>query len=875
MIKYAEREAAARDVVIAPSGKIIVAGYAFDNGATPKRDFAFARFNSDGSADTTLEGDGAAIKSILANETDRAYGVALQPDGKIVLSGYTTDGLDSYMVAARFNENGSFDTDTDGVDGIEFGVNGRALLTTTGGQNSKIVRQADGKFVLTGIANGGATTDCAVMRINADGSPDSSYSFDGLREIDVAGGDDRCYGIALQSDGKTVLSGESEPSGEDSKFFVARLRTDGEFDTSFGPTGRATVDIAGSIDDGAKAITVQGDGKIVAGGWVGRDNADSTTHAGLVRFVGGDGPVVTPVIPLPITLDPSFDIDGRVISDLAPGYEDNANAVVAQPDGKTISVGRFEEATVVGPFPNVLIDFVAARHNVDGSLDPSFGVGGYARITATAGSADIARAVVLQPDGKIVVAGRTTIEGAGFEFMVARLNANGSPDLTFGTDGVVYTDLQNGNTTPSGSNDIANAVSVLADGSILAAGQTSSGSSEQFAIAKYEDDGDLDTSFGGGDGIQFHDPTYGGDVIKGMVVQADGKLVVAGFSEPSGVRVATVARLDAGTGALDSTFDGDGIAELDVGGINDFANAVALQPDQKIVIAGGSDSGGSDRFFIARFATNGSLDAGFGTSGVTTSTLGISATANAVLVQQDGKIVAAGKVDYGTGNDFGFVRLLADGSLDQSFDLDGSGSTPVGTGEDEAFGLAQLPDSRVVAAGATNDGSDVDIAMVRFGSGIVPPFAGIPAGGGAPPPAAAPPVAPPVAASWSTKITYPRYNKRYKRTKFKKFSGKVSVNGASVKRMYIAVRKIDKRRCLWLRNTKAQFRKLKIKKRRCASKRWIKVKTSRSGAWSLKFKRNRKLPKGKYEVFARVVLSNGSTDTKFVKKSNYGRFTLR
>ncbi|MGB0888713.1 MAG: hypothetical protein ACPGWS_00385, partial [Solirubrobacterales bacterium] len=190
MIKYAERAAAARDVVIAPSGKIIVAGYAFDDGATPKRDFAFARFNADGSADTTLEGDGAAIKSILANETDQAYGVALQPDGKIVLSGHTTDGLDSYMVAARFNENGSFDTDTDG-DAIEFGVNGRALLTTTGGQRSKIVRQADGKFVLTGIANGGATTDCAVVRINEDGSPDASYSFDGLREIDVAGGEDR------------------------------------------------------------------------------------------------------------------------------------------------------------------------------------------------------------------------------------------------------------------------------------------------------------------------------------------------------------------------------------------------------------------------------------------------------------------------------------------------------------------------------------------------------------------------------------------------------------------------------------------------------------------------------------------------------------
>jgi uncharacterized delta-60 repeat protein len=344
----------------------------------------------------------------------------------------------------------------------------------------------------------------------------------------------------------------------------------------------------------------------------------------------------------------------------------------------------------------------------DGDLDTSFDTDG--KVTTPIGSGnDYIRSVVMQSDGKIVAAG-DSYNGSNYDFAIVRYNTDGSLDTTFDSDGKV--------TTPIGSPDaVAWDVVLQSDGKIVAAGESYNGSNYDFAVVRYNTDGSLDTTFSS-DGKVTTPIASGNDKAYSVVLQGDGKIVVAGASYNGSNNDFAVLRYNT-DGSLDTTFDTDGIQTTALGGAtNDYVNSVVVQSDGKIVAAGYTFKVTEADFAIVRYNTNGSLDTTFDTDGKLTTPIGSgSELANSVVLQSDGKIVAAGYSYNGSDNDFAIVRYNTDGSLDSTFGTGGKLTTPIGSGDDNADSVVLQSDGKIVVAGDSGNGSNSDFAVLRYNSG--------------------------------------------------------------------------------------------------------------------------------------------------------------
>ena len=411
----------------------------------------------------------------------------------------------------------------------------------------------------------------------------------------------------------------------------------------------------------------------------------------------------------PGDLDSTFGVGGMVTSDFRRS-NDLAYATALQTDGKIIIAGiRFVGNSAQGG------DFLVARYNPDGTLDRTFGQRG--QVITDLGLTEQAAAVAVQPDGKIVIAGGTydIFPSSGGMYALVRYNSNGSIDPTFGNAGVVTTSFGT-------SGCFASAMAIQADGKIVAAGTNyrDFSSDSDFAVARYNADGSLDSSFGGG-GFVSTDFNQGLDAALSVALQADGKIITAGsaVSGASFYDFALVRYLANGT--LDSTFGSGGKVESDLGSNNlDQANAVALQSDGKIVAAGTTIArNGLDQFFaITRYNSDGTLDNSFGRRGLTTVDFGsFSQRARSVLLQTDGKIVAVGYADTeSSDSDFLVTRLNANGRIDTSFGIGGTVRTSFGDLNGGATSSVLQPDGKIVAAGfnATPTNRGVDVALARY-----------------------------------------------------------------------------------------------------------------------------------------------------------------
>jgi len=383
--------------------------------------------------------------------------------------------------------------------------------------------------------------------------------------------------------------------------------------------------------------------------------------------------------------------DGIVTTDSGNGG-DQARAVTVQSDGKILVAG--DEANEFGLY----------RYNTDGSLDPSFGGGDGMVATDVSADADWGQAVVVQGDGKILVAGYSN-HASNKDIFVLRYDSDGTLDATFGTGGIVTLDF-------AGQNDAAKAIALQADGKILVAGSVSGAS--EWLLARYDTDGSLDTSFDG-DGMVTLDVS-GTDWGTDVVVQPDGKILIGGRAMVSGDYTFAVARYDSG-GSLDATFGGgDGIAQVDVATGSDFGEGIALQTDGKILQTGYNTTSGE--LIVVRWDSAGVLDTSFDSDGiVTTDIAGGDDFGEAIAVQADGKLLVAGYHNNGTDDDFAAVRYNSDGSLDTSFGGgDGIVTTPIGSGTDQGLALAILPDGSSVLVGKSHNGTDDDVALVRYTS---------------------------------------------------------------------------------------------------------------------------------------------------------------
>lgn len=401
-------------------------------------------------------------------------------------------------------------------------------------------------------------------------------------------------------------------------------------------------------------------------------------------------------------LDPNFGTGGKVVTNIST--RDEIHAVALQSDGKVLGVGW-----AGGDFSTA--DFAVARYTKDGALDATYGSGGV--VVTDLGGADIGLAAAVQSDGKLLVGGATgqapTFEG---NTALVRYNTDGTLDSTFGTAGVVINDF--------GGDEEWSGLAVLKSGKILASGFTGATvDTTDFLLARFNSDGTLDTTFGcatppcaGWTSTDFG----AGEQAYGLAVESDGKIVVAGVTD-TGQQTAgdfALARYTA-NGVLDPNFGSGGKVVTDIGGPNvyDIAHSVGVVGSGKIVAAGTTRSGGSN-FVVARYTASGALDPDFGCASPPCSgyVVGPGGGASSVALQKDTRIVVGGVRNQ----DFALARYTADGILDSTFGSGGVVTTDIGTSSSDGIeGLAIQPkDGKIVAGGWSNSGSGRDFTLARY-----------------------------------------------------------------------------------------------------------------------------------------------------------------
>jgi uncharacterized delta-60 repeat protein len=385
------------------------------------------------------------------------------------------------------------------------------------------------------------------------------------------------------------------------------------------------------------------------------------------------------------SLDPSFGGgDGIVTTEVGTSW-DEAYAMALQPDGKIVLAGRCS------------IGFAVVRYTPQGVLDTTFGSGGIVT-TDVSGSSSHARGVAIQDDDKIVVVG-TTSDATPSDIAVVRYLSNGQLDTTFSGDGIAVIN--------PGADDEGRAVAIQTDGQIVVAGFCDG----DFVVLRInKTDGSLDTTFGGTGSVRTD--LGGTDYALTVAIQpVDQKIIAVGECASGGITFAAVRYLPNGT--LDTSFDGDGKAFADVSSsVDESAKSVALQADGKILIAGHSHT--ATRFALARLNANGSLDTSFGSSGFAITEYEDSSQGEAVAVQSDGKIVLAGSTYNGADGLAAAVRYLSDGSLDTSFGISSAGISTFGIGVGDLYGkaVAIQDDGRILIGGYASSGNNFALARL-------------------------------------------------------------------------------------------------------------------------------------------------------------------
>ncbi|HEY0428291.1 MAG TPA: FG-GAP-like repeat-containing protein [Pyrinomonadaceae bacterium] len=394
---------------------------------------------------------------------------------------------------------------------------------------------------------------------------------------------------------------------------------DGDLIESFGNGGKLLMDFGG--DEYVESMVTQPDGKIlVAGG-----------NRLVMRFDGQGSP------------DAAFGAGGHVDVSLLL----YVNCVALQPDGKILVGG--------GNYVGSLSGFAVARLNADGSVDQSFGNAGVSPTLMLDGHGGFPAAIAIQPDGKIVMVGEIPLNYHDSDFGLARYNANGTADQSFGAAGSVWTSF-------SGSKDEAYTVAIQPDGKIIAAGDSAYGSNNiGFALVRYNTNGTLDQSFGyDGKTITPFEQTGNVDRAKYISVKPDGKILAIGTY---------------------STIGGS------------FANSVGL----------------------ARFNGDGTLDANFGSGGKIKAGFPFYLQVSTAMEQPDGKILVAGRAApnlYAVGN-FGLGRLNANGTVDQSFGTNGEVMTDFGA-EDVAYVVAMQRNGSIIMGGGSGDYPQGNLALAAY-----------------------------------------------------------------------------------------------------------------------------------------------------------------
>lgn len=585
-----------------PDGKAIIAGeFVNVHGAARNR---IARLGIDGATDLSFLDN-------LTGIDNKIQALALQPDGKILVAGLflKVNGHERSRIA-RLNPDGStdrtFQEDMKGVTG--------GLIPTV----NAITLQSDGRVLIGGgFSQVNGSNRNGIARLNADGSLDATFQNAAPNGV--------VFAVALQPDGRVLIGGNFTTIGSSNRIRIARLNSDGSLDPTFqpGPTG---------ANNNVRCIALQSDGKVIIGGDFSDINGEP--HFKVARLHD----------------DGSLDKDFQNPTQIGPGS--GVSALAVQPDGKIVVGGVISYYSVGLQSRGGL-----TRLNSDGTRDFTF--------DKTTGANNPVDALLLRPNGQILVGGRFTAFDDVPRIGVALVNSDGTLDRNY----------QNG---PQGVDDFVRKLAVQKDGRILVGGHF--GFADETArrgLVRLNFNGGFDDTFG----YQTESGLNGS--VFGIAIQPDGRSVIVGdFSQVHGSNRFFIARLGA-DGKLDETFGYNG------SGASSPPHAVILQDDGKVLVAGPFASvNGTQRNSVARLTSTGALDPTFNAGA------GASALVNNLALQEDGKILASGWFGvFANQTHGGIVRLLPSGDPDVSFQSGLAGAN------NRVDALVLLSDGRILIGG--------------------------------------------------------------------------------------------------------------------------------------------------------------------------------
>jgi uncharacterized delta-60 repeat protein len=801
-------------MVIQSDGKIVVVGNSF---ASVSFERTILRYTTTGAVDTTFNGTGRVVTAVGSDNF--GYGVVQQADGKLLLAGNVSQN----GVVSRYTTTGALDT--------SFGTSGQTTLNLGADDRSKsLVVLADQSIVVGSIANYGTNQSIALSKLTTSGSIDTTFGTSGTVTTDLGTTGDTLNALAVTASNQIVAVGQTS-----SDVAAVRYTSGGVLDTSWGASGTlngtvsytedgaavvldsdatfsdadlnatnlagATLTLArsgganstdqfsasgllGTLTQGGNlvyngttigTVTTNSGGTLVlifnasatqtlvnaAARCIAYSSTDQAPPASLqVAWTFNDGNTgaqgpggalsvssTTTVNIAAVNDAPVFTSDGGGASasvSIAENTTAVATVVASDADGPAITYSitggadaakftinassgvlafaaapNFEAPTDVGgnnvydvtvqASDGTLTDMQAAAVTVTNVNEaPTFvaAATGSQSTNFSASSVDVANSMALQPDGKILVIGRTDA-GATTNLALARYNTDGTLDTSFGSAGLVSTDF--------GTNDDNGyAVAVQSDGKIVVTGSGIIGGGTRLVVARYNPDGTLDTGFGTA-GKASTDFGAGYAEGRAIAVQTDGKIVVGGFANSANNDFA-FARYTSG-GVLDTSFSGDGLLTFAIGTGADGVTDLKIQSDGGIVLAGYSVNGSRYDIALARVTSAGVLDNTFGSAGKVTTNVGATGYQAAhVALQADGRIVVSGHTDAGASSDFVAVRYTTGGALDTSFNGTGQVTTDFGGGADASFGVVVQSDGKIVLGGYSVSGGFGQMALARYNS---------------------------------------------------------------------------------------------------------------------------------------------------------------
>jgi len=584
-------------------------GFLFVTEGKPQSGTLNKQFGHDGIVKTKSGGNG----NTLLGDTRNTF---IQANGKIL----TVVEFNITVVIDRRLPDGGIDS--------TYGKNGFSVPVDMVQPSAAL--QSDGKLVVVG-ATTSTNSAFIIARFNTDGELDGSFGDKGVTITDAGSETDALSSVVIQSNGKIVAGGQSSRNGIN-QFALIRYVKDGTVDTSYGSQGLVITNFGNACN--INSIALQTDNKIVAAG---NYNNGSAGDFAIARYLNTGA------------LDPSFNGNGEVTSNF--GNSDNASSVAIQEDGKIVVGGYYTD-------PSYNSHFEIARYTANGSLDSSFNGSG---VTGTnfGTNDEYLAAIALQSNGEIIAGGYAYNGEGASEFALARFHVNGLADSSFGTNGQVV--------DPVASNDydILNCLTIAPNGQILSGGYTETNTNNLFTISRFNINGSLDSSFGSDGNLLGY---YPGNAryYDGAMVQNDGKIVVNGYTYAGGPTSDYFLTRFKQDGSTDLAYGNNGIAST-----NGY-NAV-MQTDGKVVESNYYSGSTGSEIILSRYNTNGSPDLTYGTNGIVLSDFfGGSESYGPTAIQPDNKVVVAGYIYTNTGSDLLLARYNTDGTPDATFGTGGA-----------------------------------------------------------------------------------------------------------------------------------------------------------------------------------------------------------